>query len=40
MLLGEKLSAGFVVGSVLVILGITTATGSKILSAMKKKFFC
>jgi len=37
MLLGEKLSAGFVVGSVLVILGITTATGSKILSAMKKK---
>jgi len=39
MLLGEKISTGFIIGSFLVVLGVTIATGSKILSAMKKKFF-
>jgi len=38
IILGEKISFGFVVGSILIFLGVTVATGSRILSGVKNKF--
>ena len=37
ILLGETLSLGFIFGALLVIIGVTIATGTKILSIVKKK---